>query len=60
MELIDIYESLTVSFMTISRWIKKFKAWIYTIKDGHRAGRPKTSVTEHHAAAVKILIDGIW
>ena len=56
-ELTDIYGSSTVSFMTVSRWMKKFKTGKYNIKDGHRVGRPKTSVTKNHAAAVKALID---
>ena len=56
-ELTDIYGSSTVSFMTVSRWMKKFKTGIYNIKDGQRVGRPKTSVTKTHAAAVKALID---
>ena len=56
-ELTDIYGSSTVSFITVSRWIKKFITGIYNIKDGHLVGRPNTSVTNNHAAAVKVLID---
>ena len=56
-KLTDIYGYSTVSFMTVSGWMKKFKTGIYNIKGGHRVGRPKTSVTKNHAAAVKALID---
>ena len=43
--------------MTICRWIKKFKDGESVIKDGHRSGRPTTSVTKSHVAAVKELIE---
>ena len=56
-DLTDIYGSSTVSFMTVSRRIKKFKTGIYKIKDGHRVGRPMIPVTKNYAAAVKALID---
>ena len=43
--------------MTICRGFKKFKDGESVIKDGRRPGRPTTSVTKSHVAAVKELIE---
>lgn len=56
-ELNSIYGHSVVSFMTVCRWAKKFKGGLSVIKDGHRSGRPKSSVTDKHVAAVKALVE---
>ena len=56
-ELNDIYGSSTVSYMTVCRWVKKFKAGISSIKDAGRKGRPNTSVTRKNVSAVKALVE---
>ena len=39
------------------RWIKAFKAGKFSVEDGTRPGRPKTSVTKANIAAVKIVVE---
>ncbi|XP_060586419.1 protein GVQW3-like [Ruditapes philippinarum] len=56
----DIYNELNGIYghsVTVCRWAKKFKGWLSVIKDGHRSGRPKSSVTDKHVAAVKALVE---
>ena len=42
---------------TLIRWVKAFKAGIFSVKDDTRPGRPKTSVTKANIAAVKIVVE---
>ena len=42
---------------TIFRWVKAFKAGIFSVEDDTRPGRPKTSVTKANIVAVKIVVE---
>ena len=44
-ELCGIYGPQTISIRTVFRWVKAFKAGIFSVEDDTRPGRPKTSVT---------------
>ena len=56
-ELCGIYGPQTISMRTVFRWIKAFKAGIFSVEDDTRPGRPKTSVTKANIAAVKIVVE---
>ena len=56
-ELVTIHGTGAVSFKTVCRWAKKFKDGFSLMEDGHRSGRPKTSLTDKHVAAVKALVE---
>ena len=38
-------------------WVKAFEAGKFSVEDGARPGRPKTSVTKANIAAVKIVVE---
>ena len=56
-ELCGIYGPQTISMRTVFRWVKAFKAEKFSVEDGTRPGRPKTSVTKATIAAVKIVVE---
>ena len=56
-ELCGIYGPQTISMRTVVRWVKAFKAGKFSVEDGTRPGRPKTSVTKATIAAVKIVVE---
>ena len=47
----------TISVRTDFRWAKAFKAENFSLEDGTRPGRPKTSVAKANIAAVKIVVE---
>ena len=53
-----VYENNCV-FMnsTIYRWIQEFKEGRESAKDLQRSGRPRTSITEDHVAAVQTAVE---
>ena len=44
-DLCGIQGPQTISVRTVFRWVKAFKAGIFSVEDDTRPGRPKTSVT---------------
>ena len=54
-ELCGIYGPQTISMRTVFRWVKAFKAGKFSVEDDTRPGKPKTSVTKAHIAAVNIV-----
>ena len=46
-ELCTVYGQNEVSYSTVTRWVKKFKTGIETVKDGARPGRSRDAATDN-------------
>lgn len=52
-----VYENNALPDSTIYRWIQEFKEGRESAKDLQRSGRPRTSITEDHVAAVQTAVE---
>ena len=56
-ELCGIYGPQSISFCTVFRWAKAFKAEKFSVEDDTCPGWPKTFVTKANIAAVKLVVE---
>jgi histone-lysine N-methyltransferase SETMAR len=56
-ELVKIYGESAYSYITVTRWVRRFKEGIESVDDEPRSGRPITACTEENADLIKQLLD---
>ena len=56
-EVCNIYGYNEVSYMTVTRWIRKFKSGQVSIKDGKKSGRPRSVIIPKNIRKIKEILN---
>lgn len=56
-ELSEVFEDYALSYVTVTRWVNRFREGDESLKDQPRSGRPSTSTTETNLARVRTLVN---
>ena len=56
-EVCDIYGKGQMSYMTICRWVARFKSGHQQLKDAAHTGRPATTTTKHNIELIRQILE---
>jgi len=56
-EVCDIYGQGQMSYMTICRWVARFKSGHQQLKDAAHTGRPATTTTKHNIERIRQILE---